>query len=135
VLQAERETRPAPAGDLALPLALRAAPAPLTGTATFDEVLDAAVAPVWSGIILTQAELAAGAAELSIGFRRGERRYALRAMIEQDKAATLAWLAALAARWTARHTVAYGNDVTGRWWSTRAALTSQVLTSMAGEVS
>jgi hypothetical protein len=135
VLQAERETWPAPAGDLALPLALRQAPAPLTGAAMFDVVLDAAVTPAWSGIVLTQAELAAGAAELGIGFRRGERRYALRAMIEQDKTATLAWLAALAARWADRHSAAYGDDVTGRWWSARAALTSQVLTSMAGEVS
>jgi hypothetical protein len=134
-LGAEREVLPLPAGDLALPLALREAPAPLTAEATFDEVLDAAVTPACSGVILTQAELAAGAAELGLGYRRGERRYALRAMFEQDKAPALAWLGGLADRWAARHAAAYGDCPTGQWWSQRAAVSSQVLASMAREAS
>lgn len=135
ILRAEREALPSPAGRLALPLALREAPAPLAATATFDAVLDAAVTPACSGIILTQPELAAGAAELGMGYRRGERRYALRAMIEQDKASALSWLGELAGRWAARHAAAYGDTVTGQWWSRRAAGSSQVFTSMAREVS
>jgi Nitrate reductase delta subunit len=135
VLRAERETLPSPAGRLTLPLALREAPAALAVTADFDAVLDAAVTPACSGIILTQAELAAGAAELGLGYRRGERRYALRAMIEQDKASTLSWLAGLAGRWAARHVTAYGDTETGRWWSRRAAGSSLVFASMAREVS
>lgn len=135
VLRAEREALPSPAGRLALPLALREAPEPLAATATFDDVLDAAVTPACSGIILTQPELAAGAAELGVGYRRGERRYALRAMIEQDKTSTLSWLGDLAGRWAARHATAYGETVTGRWWFQRAAGSSQVFTSMAREVS
>jgi hypothetical protein len=135
VLQAERTVTPSPGGDLALPLALREAPAPLTRTATFDAVLDAAVSPACSGIILTQTELAAGAAELGVGYRRGERRYALRAMMEQDKAPTLAWLSALATSWAARHLAAYGGGTTGRWWSGRAAASAGVLASMAREAS
>jgi hypothetical protein len=135
VLQAERAALPSPEGQLALPLALRAAPPPLTAAATFDEVLDAAVTPACSGVILTQAELAAGAAAMSLGYRRGERRYALRAMIEQDKAQTLTWLGGLAARWEARHTAAYGGTATGQWWSRRAAGSSRAFTSMAQEVS
>jgi Nitrate reductase delta subunit len=133
VLRAERETLPSPAGRLALPLALREAPAPLAATATFGAVLDAVVTPACSGIVLTQAELAAGAAELGVGYRRGERRYALRAMIEQDKAATLAWLGELAGRWADRHARAYGDNETGRWWSGRAAGSSLVFASMARE--
>jgi len=135
VLRAEQETLAAPAGRLALPLALREAPAPLAVTASFDAVLDAAVTPVCSGIVLTQPELAAGAAELGVGYRRGERRYALRAMIEQDKAATLRWLDDLAGRWAARHAQAYGDTETGRWWCGRAAGSARVFASMAREVS
>jgi hypothetical protein len=135
VLRAEREAMPSPVGRLALPLALREAPEPLAVTAAFDEVLDAAVTPARSGIILTQPELAAGAAELGVGYRRGERRYALRAMLEQDKASTLSWLGDLAGRWAARHDTAYGGTVTGRWWSQRAAGSSQVFKTMAREVS
>jgi hypothetical protein len=135
VLQAERAAVPVPAGPLALPLALRAAPPPLAAGATLDQVLDAAVAPVRSGIVLTQAELAAGAAETGLGYRRGERRYALRAMIEQDAVQTLYWLGGLAARWETRHAAAYGATAAGRWWSGRAAVSSRVLTSMAQEAS
>lgn len=134
-LRAERTALPEGSGRYALPLALRSAPAPLSGSVSFDEVLDAAVAPVRSGIILTQAELAAGAAELGVGYRRGERRYALRAMLAQDKARSLRWLGALAERWQARHAVAYGDTAAGQWWSGRAALSARVLASIAREAS
>lgn len=134
-LRAERTALPDQAGPYALPLALRSAPAPLSDGASFDEVLDVAVAPVRSGIVLTQAELAAGAAQLGLGYRRGERRYALRALLEQDKARTLAWLGGLAERWQARHADAYGGTAVGRWWSGRAAHSARVLASIAREAS
>jgi hypothetical protein len=134
-LQAEQAVLPPEAGHHALPLALRSAPGPLSDAAAFDEVLDAAVAPVRSGIILTQAELVAGAAEIGVGYRRGERRYALRAMLEQDKAQTLRWLGGLAERWKSRHAAAYRDTVTGQWWSGRAARSSRAFTSMAREAS
>jgi hypothetical protein len=133
VLQAERDTRERQEDQALLPLALREAPAPLSPTASFDEVLDAAVTPACSAMILTQPELAAGAARLGVGYRRGERRYALRAMVEQDKAAALGWLGDLAGQWAARHTAAYGATAAGRWWSQRARCTCRVLTTMAGE--
>jgi hypothetical protein len=134
VLRAELAALPSPTGRTVLPLALREAPAPLTATASFDEVLDAAVTPACSGMILTQRDLAAGAAALGAGYRRGERRYALRAMIEQDKAATLGWLRDYAAAWAARHTAAYGGTAPGQWWTRRARHSSAVLATMAGEV-
>lgn len=55
--------------------------------------------------------------------------------LEQAKTRTLRWLSGLAARWQARHAVAYGDTLTGRWWSGRAALSHQALASMAGEAS
>lgn len=135
VLRAEAATIPGAApGRPVLPLALREAAHPLAESASFDELLDAIVAPARCGLLLTQRDLAGGAAHLGLGYRRGERRYALRAMIEQDKTATLRWLAHLAADWSQRHTAAYGATVEGEWWSGRARHTSQVLTAMAGEV-
>lgn len=133
-LQAEAATPRAQDGDATLPLALRAAPEPLAATASFNEVLDAVVTPVRSGMILTQRELAEGAARLGVGYRRGERRFALRAMIEQDKAATLRWLAGQAELWDGRHAAVYGGTATGRWWSRRAHHTREALTAMASEV-
>jgi hypothetical protein len=135
VLRAEQAALPPSAGPHALPLALRSAPAPLGLADGFDEILDAAVTPVRSGIILTQTELAAGAAAIGLGYRRGERRYALRAMIEQDKASTLCWLSALAARWADRHAGAYGPTLAGQWWSERATHSSATLMAMAQEAS
>jgi hypothetical protein len=133
VLQAERDIQERPEDQAVLPLALREAPAPLSAAASFDEVLDAAVTPACSAMILTQPELAAGAARLGVGYRRGERRYALKAMVEQDKAAALGWLGELAGQWASRHTAAYGATAAGRWWSQRARHTSRVLTTMARE--
>ena len=56
------------------------------------------LAPVRSGIILTRAALGTMARELDLGLRAGERRFALEGLLGQDSQATLAALAALAAR-------------------------------------
>lgn len=119
-----------------LPLALREAPAPLAADPTFDETLDMLVAPVLSGMILTYPDLESAAAGAGLGVRRGERRYALKALFEQDAAATLRMLAAHADRWSAVHAAhAHGgtNDACS-WWSARAAGTSSALTELAGRV-
>lgn len=114
-----------------LPLALREAPAALHAEVDLEELLDAVVAPVRSGVVLTQRELAVGARELGVGYRRGERRFALKAMLEQDKRATLRWLAAQATRWSGQHADTDPTTATGRWWSTRATRTAAVLTELA----
>lgn len=119
-----------------LPLALREAPAPLGANPTFDETLDTLVAPVRSGMILTYPDLEAAAGGAGLGVRRGERRYALKALFEQDAAATLRLLAAHADHWSAVHAAsAHGgpNDACS-WWSTRAARTATALTELAGRV-
>ena len=116
-----------------LPLALRAAPAGLQPTDSFDELLDAMVTPVRSGIILTRRDLRQTAAALGVGYRQGERRYTLKAMFEQDKPATVRWLACHARSWSTQHRAAdcgWPSDPSG-WWSARAEATAAVLDTMA----
>lgn len=115
-----------------LPLALREAPSDLTADASFDELLDAVVAPVRTGMVLSHVDLAAGAAAIGAGYRRGERRYALKAMLEQDKAATLYWLAACAGNWAQIH--ADRADETSEWWARRAANSKDVFTQLSEAV-
>ena len=124
VLIEERAGRPPDA----LPLALRDAPPPLTGDEKLSELLDALVTPVRSGMILTRRALARGAGQAGAGHRIGERRFTLRAMLEQEPERTLAWLADEAERWSARHSVAALGDPAHHWWATRAATTADVLT-------
>ena len=115
-----------------LPLALREAPWGLAVDDSVADLLDSLVAPVRSGLFLTQHDLRAGARAAGVGFRRGERRFALRAMLEQDAPATLDWLAGQAADWVGVHT-GWGSgddaaeDPTGRWWTARARTTDDTL--------
>lgn len=116
-----------------LPLALRAAPAGLQLSDSFDELLDAMVTPVRSGIILTRRDLGQTAAALGVGYRHGERRYTLKAMLEQDKPATVRWLACHARSWSKQHRAAdrgWPSDPSG-WWSARAETAAAVLDAMA----
>ena len=128
-LAAEASTHPAP---VRLPLALRAAP---PGAVPGDPVRDltgALTTPVRSGIVLTRRRLAAGAGEAGVGHRIGERRYTLRAMLEQDPAATLDWLGHEARRWQQRHAARAAGDAVSAWWAARAAGTARVLLEAVG---
>ncbi len=132
-----------------LPLALRTAPAPVSsaparsapvssapvGSAVEPgQLLDALLAPVRSGVLLTSADLRAAAAAAGLGYRVGERRYALRALLDQDAAATVAWLGDHASQWAALH--AAQQPVAGpdprRWWARRAARTARALRLLRG---
>ena len=117
------------------PLALRAAP-PAAGPAAGPEagprdLVELVTIPVRSGLILTRRRLAEGAGRAGVGFRIGERRFALRAMLEQDPRATLAWLAGEAGRWQQRHRDRLPGDQINGWWAARAARTGQVLRDYA----
>ncbi len=112
-----------------LPLALRAAPDPLDEACGFDELLDAVVSPIKCGMVLTHRALWSGAAAIGVGYRRGERRFALKAMLGQDKRATLRWLCAHAETWAIRH--GERGDPTSQWWAARAARSAAVLATLA----
>jgi hypothetical protein len=104
-----------------LPAHLRAAPAFPGPEAGLGELLGATLAPVRSGVVITRSDLARGARELGIGVRIGERRGALRSMLEQDAGGTFAWLASEAAGWAAHH--AATREALGRvaaFWEERA---------------
>jgi hypothetical protein len=123
VIRAERGTHP---GGW-LPLALRAAPGPVTAAGGLGDLLDALTAPVRSGFILTRHRLAAGAVAAGAGHRIGERRFTLRAMLEQAPADTLRWLSGEAARWSRRHTAARSRDPVPAWWALRARHTADAM--------
>jgi hypothetical protein len=125
VLEAERDGR----SPETLPLALREAPLPLTGDESVGELLDALTAPIRSGMILTRRALAAGAGQAGAGHRIGERRFTLRAMLEQEPERTFGWLADEAERWSARHAAFAPGDPVRHWWAERAFTTAAVLRS------
>jgi Nitrate reductase delta subunit len=113
------------------PLALREAPSGAEPPAGPGDVIELVTIPVRSGLILTRRRLAEGAGRAGVGFRIGERRFALRAMLEQDPRATLAWLAGEADRWQQRHRDRVPGDEITRWWAGRAARTGSVLRDYA----
>jgi len=110
-----------------LPLALRLAPGGLEPGDRLRDLAGALTTPVRSGMILTRHGLARGAGQAGVGHRIGERRFTLRAMLEQDPAATLRWLEAEARRWRQRHGRRVPCDEVSRWWASRAARTAQIL--------
>ena len=116
-----------------LPLALRTAPAHTGPDGRVSDLTAALTTPARSGIILTRRRVARGAGNAGVGHRIGERRFALRAMLEQDPAATLAWLAQEAERWQVRHGRRAADDLTARWWTARASRTTQLLRESAAD--
>jgi len=91
--------------------------------------------PVRSGLILTRRGLAGGADEAGAGHRIGERRFTLRALLDQAPAETLGWLAGEAARWSRRHArqgdARPGRDIVQAWWAGRAGHTARILATAA----
>lgn len=126
-----REARLTP-GAITLPLALRAAPPPLDPSASGPSLLDAVTAPVRIGFVLTYRDLEIATRRLGLGLRRGERRFALQAMLDQDSSATLAWLGGHAWRWVELHRrrPAVANDP-GGWWAARATASAEVLSRLS----
>ena len=120
-----------PAHQHPLAAALRDAPPSLATTDELDQLLDALVAPVRSGFVLPHRDLQQAGDEIGVGVRRGERRYTLRALLEQDPAATLAWLARHARRWSALHRSQPLDPAASRWWSGRATGAAAVLAELA----
>jgi Nitrate reductase delta subunit len=118
-----------------LPLALRAAPAAVTGLGEINDLLDMLTCPLRSGLILTRRGLAGGADAVGAGHRIGERRFTLRALLSQAPAETLGWLASEAVRWSGRHARQGdgrpGGDIVQAWWARRAAHTARIVAAAA----
>lgn len=115
-----------------LPLALRVAPEPIDPADSYEELLDSLTVPVRTGFVLTPRDVVQAARLLGMGLRRGERRFALKAMLEQDATLTLGWLASHARAWVARHgrRPSVLSDP-GPWWAARAAHSAEVLDGLA----
>lgn len=111
-----------------LALHLRMAPS-LEEPGDLDRLLELLLVPARTGFAVTRDDLLRAAAELGLGCRAGERRYALRSLLEQDAGDVLRWLAAEAAR---QATVCERSPLpTAGWWSERARAASGWLESMA----
>jgi hypothetical protein len=131
VLREEAGTVPEPA---ALPLHLRAAPALPAVVDGAEAWLDALLAPVRSGLILTRADLARGARELGLGVRAGERRFALRALLGQAPREVVAWLAGEAEDQARRHAAdGAAWPAAAEDWSRRATATARALRQLSIE--
>ncbi len=128
VIGAEISAHPVPP---LLPLALRAAPAAPAADGSPGDLAGALLTPVRSGIILTRRRLADAAGQTGTGCRIGERRFTLRAMLEQDPAATLNWLAAECGHWARQHASLPADGGVSRWWAIRAACTARALRELA----
>ena len=122
-----------------LPLALRVAPAPATEPGGMSDLLDMLTAPIRGGFVLTRRRLSAAGAGAGAGHRIGERRFTVRALLEQDPAGTVSWLAGEAARWSERHAAEpagqdgpqRGRDIVRAWWARRAGHTARILAAAA----
>jgi len=100
------------------------APGPGGGARFLEQLL----APVCTGFILTRTDLARAADDLRLGLRAGERRYALEALLSQDAAAVLGWLAAEA---ESVPPVARLGGIASEFWQRRAERAAQVLAQAA----
>lgn len=118
-----------------LPTALATAP-PSLDVASRSELVSGVLAPVRSGMVVTRSDLARVGADLGLGVRWGERRFALEALLDQDPAATLSWLGGLAGEWAALHARWHPGALApvGRWWQARAEVAAGVLSSAAARV-
>ena len=135
VVQAERMAlamQTAGQATTPLPLALRSAPPPAAAGSELSDLLATLISPVRSGFILTRRRLAAGAEAAGVGYRIGERRFTLRAMLDQAPAETLGWLAGETYRWQRRHAARAPGDPTHRWWAERVRRTAGLLTAASG---
>ncbi|MDY7095072.1 MAG: molecular chaperone TorD family protein [Acidobacteriota bacterium] len=106
-----------------------------------DTLLKDLLSPARSGLILTRDDLARAADELNLALRRAERRYTLEALVGQDPAAILAWLAEESRRQA--HSMAspaedslaahFPTGPLGDFWFSRALTTAELLDELAEE--
>jgi hypothetical protein len=93
-----------------------------------DDVLQAVLAPIRCGMIVTRADLARAARVTGLGLRAGERRFALDALLSQDAPAMCRWFQDEALTWVQRHLnrAAWLPAIAGDW-SSRAQCAADLL--------
>lgn len=118
-----------------LPLHLREPPPlvdPRVGGA--EQFLGSLFAPVRSGLILVRSDLARAARALRLGFRLGDRKLVLQALLAQDPVGALGWLTDEAAAWMDLH--ARNREMLediADFWAERAARTASLLNELRQE--
>jgi hypothetical protein len=119
-----------------LPLHLRQAPKMVDPRQETDQpFLEFLLSPVRSGFILVRDDLARAGRDLKLAVRKGERTYALEALLSQDDERTLLWLATEAASWPSRHLAwepAIGPIAT--FWADRATATAALLHDLSRDL-
>ncbi len=113
-------------------LHLRQAPAlvdPRQGDA--QAFLDTLLSPVRSGLILVRDDLVRAGRELGLGVRAGERKFVLKALLSQEPAVTLGWLAREGRAWAARHRANALLGAGAEPWATKA----ETLAALAEDLS
>ena len=115
-----------------LSLHLRQAPAMADPRREGGEAfLAALLTPVRSGLVLVRSDLERAARELGLGCRAGERRFALRALLNQDAGGVLWWLSRFAARAASRYRLLDSAAGEAEFWSARAAASGELLAELA----
>jgi len=98
---------------------------PQPDTETLDHTLAALLSPVRAGFILTKHDLTVMARRLGIGLRQGERKFILRALVDQDPGAVFQWLGG-----EARRQRQPGSDAISLFWHDRNRRTEHLLQTM-----
>ena len=116
-----------------LPRHLREAPVlPNPQTDGADVFLASLLAPVRTGMVLVRDDLGRAARELGLGLRQGERAYVLKALLGQEPAATLKWLAEEASGWSQIHrSMPEELEPVRSFWSRRAQAGAQLIASLS----
>ena len=118
-------------GHWKLPVHLRSAPPLGDADASLEGLVGALLSPVRSGLILTRHDLARAASDTNLGLRMGERRFALKAMLDQDTVAVLGWVVLLARAWAVRHRKMEGAiGPIAVFWAYRAEATADSVAKM-----
>ncbi len=94
--------------------------------------VDGLLSPLRSGMIICRADLYRAGKDLEVGLRIGERRFILQALLNQDLALALRWLANEADTWIKRQqdlVEDLGSIAT--FWANRATLAKESLTKYA----
>ncbi len=118
-----------------LSLHLRQAP-PLADPRTegAPAFLDALLSPARSGLILVRDDLVRAGRELGLGVRAGERRFVLKALLAQEPAATLGWLARECRAGAKRHRASSALlGAAAAFWIERARAASALLEELSRE--